>query len=133
MVKLNGFTNRRRRIKNKKRMKMARKYVSKSFKLFFIFIFFFFLNKFNIIIDSYKKKFNLTYLFQIYKNSRKKQFKYKNKKNNFHSSKYKYNYIFRYKSKKIYKKRKLKKYGYLYNPSFISNSIKHNMNFLFFY
>jgi hypothetical protein len=133
MVKLNGFTNRKKRIKIKKRMKMARKYVSKSFKFFFVFIFFFFLNKFNIIIDSYKKKFNLTYLFQIYKNSRKKQYKYKYRKNNFYSSKYKYNYIFRYKSKKIYKKRKLRKYGYLYNPSFISNNIKHNMNFLFFY
>jgi hypothetical protein len=133
MVKLNGFTNRKKRIKIKKRMKMARKYVSKSFKLFFVFIFFFFLNKFNIIIDSYKKKFNLTYLFQIYKNSRKKQYKYKYRKNNFHSSKYKYNYIFRYKSKKIYKKRKLRKYGYLYNTPFVSNNIKHNMNFLFFY
>jgi len=133
MVRLNGFTNRRKRIKIKKRMKMARRYVSKSFKLFFVFIFFFYLNKFNIKINSNRRKFNLSYIFQIYKNSRKKQYKYKNRKNNFYSSKYKYNYIFRYKSKKIYKKRKLRKYGYLYDPSFFLKNVKYSMNFLFFY
>jgi hypothetical protein len=133
-IRLNGFTTRKKRIKIKKRIKMARKYVSQSFKLFFTFIFFYFLNKFNIVIDcynGYKKNLNLNYLFQIFKNTKKKRYKYRNR----NMSKYKYNYIFRYKSKKIYKKRKLKKYGYL-NESFNNhdlNKTKFNVNFIFFY
>lgn len=128
-VKLNGFTSRKKRIKIKKRIKMARKYVTQSFKFFFIFIFFFFLNKFNIVIDSYKRSFNLIYLFQLYKKNKKR--KYKNRKKNI--NKYLYHYLFRYKSKKIYKKRKLRKYGYLDETLNNINETKSNISFLFFY
>jgi hypothetical protein len=132
-VKLNGFINKKKRIKIKKRIKMARKYVTKGFKLFFVFIFFYYLNKFNIIIDTYKQRFNLASLFQIYKNTKKKRFKYKYRKNKLYLSKYKYNYIFKYKSKKIYKKKKSRKFGFLHDSFDILKKTKFSISFLFFY
>jgi hypothetical protein len=127
-IKLSNSSNRVKRIRIKKRMKIARRQISVNFKSFFRFIFFFYLNKFNIIIDSYnKRKFNLFYLIKICKNYKSKKLKYRNRI----IKKYKYDYVFRYKSKKIFKKKKLKKYGYAYN--FINQVKKNNMNFLFFY
>jgi len=110
---------------------MARKYVSKYFKSFFAFIFFFYLNKFNIIIDTYKRNCNLIYLFKIFKNSKKKRYTYR--KQNKNAIKFRYDYIFRYKSKKIYKKRKLRKYGYMDDYFNRINKTKFGINFLFFY
>ncbi len=104
-IKLNGFSNRLKRIKSKKRIKMARKSVSINFKSLFSFIFYFFLNKFNIIIDVYNKRnLNLIYLIKILKKHKNKRLKYKYRNQNI--KKYKYDYMFRFKSKKIYKKKK---------------------------
>jgi hypothetical protein len=129
-IKFSGLLNRVKRIKIKKRIKIARKSVSINFKFFFNFIFFFFLNKFNIVIDSYNRRnFNLFYLIKIYKNYKNKKFKYRNRQ----IRKYKINYIFRYKSKKIYKRKKLRKYGFNYNLLNDVNKRTYNMNFLFFY
>lgn len=129
-IKLNGLINKKKRIRIKKRIKRGRRPVSKYFKSFFKFIFFFFLNKFNIIIDIYNRKNgNLLYLMKIFKNFKKKRFKYRNR----YIKKYKYDYMFRFKSKKIYKRKKLKKYSYNYNIDYEVNKSKHNMNFLFFY
>lgn len=129
-IKLGGLVNRTKRIKIKKRIKIARRRVSISFRRFFIFIFFFYLNKFNIIIDSYNKKhFNLLYLVKIYKNYKNKKFKYRNRP----LKKYKFDYMFRYKSKKIYKRKKLRKYLYNYNFYEEIGKNKNYMNFLFFY
>jgi len=127
-IKLNGLLNRKKRIKIKRRFKRAKRAVSKSFKFFFSYIFFFFLNKFNIMIDSYnKKRYNILYLIKISKNYKNRRFKYSNK----FVKKYNYDYVFRFKSKKIYKRKRLKKYSYNYN---IYNEInKYNMNFLYFY
>src|SRR6185369_4075034 len=56
----------------KKRIKMERKKIPLSFKHFYSFIFFFYLNKFNIIIYNFiKKKINLFYLIRIYKQKKK--------------------------------------------------------------
>lgn len=101
-IKLSGFHNRKNRIKRKKRVRMALKCVSKTFKDFFHFIFFFYLNKFNIVIDCYNKQnFNIFNIIQIYKNLRIKRRKFRN--NNLNVRKYQYTYLFRYKSKKIRK------------------------------
>jgi ribosomal protein S2 len=129
-IKLGGLIGRTKRIKIKKRINIARKRVSISFKNFFVFIFFFFLNKFNIIIDNYNvKNLNLLYLIKIYKNYKNKKLKYKNKP----IKKYKFDYMFRYKSKKIYKRRKLRKYINYYNIYDEISKKKNNINFFFFY
>jgi hypothetical protein len=80
------------------------------------------------MIDSYnKKRYNILYLIKISKNYKNRRFKYSNK----FVKKYNYDYVFRFKSKKIYKRKRLKKYSYNYN---IYNEInKYNMNFLYFY
>lgn len=125
-IKLKGFTKRFRRIRNRKRIKIERKKVSKNFKQFFHFVFFFYLNKFNIMIDSYNRnKHSLYHLIKIIK-------KYKNRRNK-HIRKYKFFYMFRYKSKKIYKKKKKKSYGYIYENFNNMNIYKNDMSFLFFY
>jgi ribosomal protein S2 len=132
-IKLNGFVSRKKRIKLKKRIKIARKRVPLNFKRFFSFIFFFFLNKFNIIIDSYNKQnFNLIYLLQISKNYRKK-YRHRNINKHLNLKKYRSNYVFRYKSKKIYKKKKSRKYGFIYESFNNINIQKYSMSFLFFY
>src|SRR6185369_16799193 len=115
----------------KKRIKMERKKIPLSFKHFYSFIFFFYLNKFNIMIDSFiNNNINLFYLVRLYKQKKKKKLYYKNKflkkkkkkkkikkkkrqlyyKKKFlektkgiNSFDYKYVYSFRYKSKKLYK------------------------------
>jgi hypothetical protein len=121
-IKLKRIPLRFKRIKIKKRFKMERKKIAKKFKPFFYFIFFFYLNKFNIIIDSYHKKlFSFNNLIKFYNS-------YTNKKK---EKRYKFSYVFKYKSKKIYKKRKSKKYGIVYNN--IENIDKDRMGFLFFY
>jgi len=102
-IKLKGFSKRFKRIKIRKRIKIERRKVSKNFKQFFHFVFFFFLNKFNIMIDSYNRnKQSLYHLIKIVK-------KYKNRRTK-HIRKYKFTYMFRYKSKKIYKRKKKKNY-----------------------
>jgi len=53
-IKLSGFYNRKKFIRRKKRIKMVRKSISDNFKSFFYFIFFYFINKFKIVIDCYK-------------------------------------------------------------------------------
>ena len=124
-IRLKGIQKKFKRIKVKKRSKIKKKQVSKNFKSFFYFIFFFYLNKFNIIIDSYKNNFaNLHYLIKI-KNINKKLYKDKKIK------KYKISYMFRFKSKKLYKRKKRKKRSNLYEP--FNNIDKNRMSFLFFY
>jgi hypothetical protein len=121
-IKLKGIPLRFKKIKIKKRFKMERRKISKKFKSFFYFIFFFYLNKFNIIIDSYhKNNFGFNHLIKLYNS-------YVNKKK---EKRFKFTYMFRYKSKRIYKKKKSKKYGIIYNN--IENIDKNKMSFLFFY
>jgi hypothetical protein len=121
-IKLKGIPLRFKRIKIKKRFKMERRKISKKFKSFFYFIFFFYLNKFNIIIDSYyKKNYSFNHLIKFYNS-------YINKKK---EKRFKFTYVFRYKSKRIYKKKKSRKNGILYNT--IENMDKDRMSFLFFY
>lgn len=121
-IKLKGIPLRHKRIRIKKRFKMERKKIPKNFKFFFYFIFFFYLNKFNIIIDSYYKNFSgFNSLIKFYNS-------YTTKKK---EKRFKFSYFFRYKSKKIYKKKKSKKYGIIYNT--FENINKDRMSFLFFY
>jgi len=121
-IKLKGIPKKFKRIKIKKRSYIERKKIPRSFQSFFYFIFFFYLNKFNIIIDSYNKKghslLNLVKLYNYYNYN-------KNKK------KPKLNYIFRFKSKKLFRRRKNKKYDIFYNNNFCLD--KNRMSFLFFY
>jgi hypothetical protein len=121
-IKLKGIPKRFKRIKIKKRNKMERRKIPKKFRSFFYFTFFFYLNKFNIIIDTYYKNFlsfnNLIKIYNSYTNNKKEK-------------RYKFTYIFRYKSKRIYKKRKSRKYGVLYNN--MDNINKQRISFLFFY
>jgi hypothetical protein len=98
-IKFNGYFNRIKRIKNKKRMRLARKKISVNFKAFFRFIFFFYLNKFNFIIESYNRNdsniLNIMKFYHRIKGRRDRQ-----KKNDINIEKYHYVYAFRYKSKK---------------------------------
>jgi hypothetical protein len=74
-IRLKGIQKKFKRIKVKKRSKIKKKQISKNFKSFFYFIFFFYLNKFNIIIDCYKNNFaNLHYLIKKKKKKKKKQY-----------------------------------------------------------
>jgi hypothetical protein len=133
VLKMGNIYSKNRRIKIKKRMKIMKKGIPFGFFSFFKFIFFFYLNKFNVIIDSYnKKKNNFYYLIKINKNY-KKRYNYRRKHKN--TIKYNYTYIFRYKSKKIYKRKKNKKHGYIYDNINLNhiNGIMLNTNFLLFY
>lgn len=136
-IRLSDYTRRFKRIKVKKRIKMERKKISINFRFFFYFYFFFYLNKFNIIIDSYNRKnFNLHYLIRVYKRYKKKTFtrryiKYENKDINM--KKYGFFYVFRYKSKKLYKRRKQKLYGKYYDSFYGMNKNKTGMGFFFFH
>jgi small subunit ribosomal protein S2 len=135
-IRLNDFSAKKfKRTIIKKRIKMERKKIPVSFKHFYSFIFFFYLNKFNIMIDSFiHNNINLHYLVRLYKKKKKKQLYYKNKfleKNkDINSFDYKQIYAFRYKSKKIYKWKKQRRYVSLYKKP---KSLNKNLNFLFFY
>lgn len=131
-IRLKGIPKRFKRIKVKKRIRMERKKISKSFKSFYSFIFFFYSNKFNIIIDYYKKKVgNLHSLIKI-NNISKKQIKMYGKDFKIEKvKKYKVSYMYRFKSKKIYKWKKRRKYNYIYKP--FKDVKKEKMNFFFFY
>jgi hypothetical protein len=104
LIRLKGVPKRFKRIKVKKRIRMERKKISKNFKSFFSFIFFFYLNKFNIIIDYYKKKVgNLHSLIKINNISRKEMKMYGKNVKIEEVKKYKISYMYRFKSKKLYK------------------------------
>jgi hypothetical protein len=129
-IKLSGFYSRKKFIRRKKRIKIIRKSISYNFKEFFHFIFFYYLNKFKIIIDYYKsQRFNIFDLIQI---SNKLNIKTFNKKN-LNENKYKFSYIFKYKSKKLYGIIKKKKYGYIFDSFNDIAKNKENMSFLFFF
>jgi hypothetical protein len=129
-IKLSGFYSRKKFIRRKKRIKVIRKSISYNFKEFFHFIFFYYLNKFKIIIDYYKsQRFNIFDLIQI---SNKLNIKTFNKKN-LNENKYKFSYIFKYKSKKLYGIIKKKKYGYIFDSFNDIAKNKENMSFLFFF
>lgn len=106
-IKLSGFYSRKKFIRRKKRIKIIRKSINDNFQEFFHFIFFYYLNKFKIIIDYYKdQRFNIFNLIQVSNNFSTKNF---NRKNiNLNEKKYKYFYIFKYKSKKLYRRFKKK-------------------------
>ena len=119
----------------KKRIKMERKKVPLTFRNLYAFIFFFYLNKFNIMIDSFiYNNINLHYLVRLYKKKKKKLLYYNNKfleKNkDINSFDYKHIYAFRYKSKKLYKWKKQKKYSNIYKKT---KDLNEDLNFLFFY
>jgi small subunit ribosomal protein S2 len=121
-IKIKNIPKRFKRIKIKKRNRMERRRIPRKFRAFFYFIFFFYLNKFNIIIDSYYRNLfsfnNLIKLYNTYTNKKKEK-------------RYKFTYMFKYKSKRIYKKRKSKKNGIIYNNfEYID---KDRISFLFFY
>ena len=131
-IKLSGFNSRKKFIRRKKRIRMIRKSIGNSFKNFFHFTFFYYLNKFKIIIDYYKnQRFNIFNLIQISNNVSTKTFNKNNKKLN--EKKYKYFYIFKYKSKKLYRRFRKKKYGYIYDFFNDIAKNKENMSFLFFF
>jgi hypothetical protein len=73
-IRLNDFSAKKfKRTIIKKRIKMERKKIPVSFKHFYSFIFFFYLNKFNIMIDSFiHNNINLHYLVRLYKKKKKK-------------------------------------------------------------
>jgi hypothetical protein len=75
-IRLNDFTAKKfKRAIIKKRIKMERKKVPFSFRHFYSFIFFFYLNKFNIMIDSFiYNNINLHYLVRLYKQKKKKNY-----------------------------------------------------------
>jgi ribosomal protein S2 len=135
-IRLNDFSAKKfKRTIIKKRLKMERKKVPSSFRSFYYFIFFFYLNKFNIIIDSFiYNNINLHYLVRLYKQRKKIKLHYKDKilekKEKINYLNYKYTYFFRYKSKKLYKWKKQKKYGTSYKKT---KDLNENLNFLFFY
>jgi len=79
-IRLKPIPKRFKWIRVKKRNKNAKKKISENFQSFFYFIFFFYLNKFNIIIDTYyKNAFNINNLVRLYKSSKKKKKKKKKK------------------------------------------------------
>lgn len=114
---------------------MSRRKVTINFKSFFYFIFFYYLNKFNVVIDSYNRQnYNLYSLVNIFKFDKKiRKYKYRNINTDMFTKKLKYSYIFRYKSKKFNRKRRLRKYGSLYDSFQYLNKNNINMAFLFFY
>jgi hypothetical protein len=131
-IKLSGFYSRKKFIRRKKRIKMIRKSISYHFKKFFHFIFFYYLNKFQIIIDYYKsQRFNIFDLIQISNKFSTKNFDKKHKTLN--EKKYKFSYIFRYKSKKLYRIIKKSKYGYISDSFNDIAKNRENMSFLFFF
>lgn len=134
-VKLVIPSRRFKRYKSKKKMKMSRRKVTINFKSFFYFIFFYYLNKFNVVIDSYNRQnYNLYSLVNIFKFDKKiRKYKYRNINTDMFTKKLKYSYIFRYKSKKFNRKRRLRKYGSLYDSFQHLNKNNINMAFLFFY
>lgn len=132
-IKLVDRSNSRiyKRIKVKRRVKLDRKKVGISFKFFFYFIFFFYLNKFNIIIDSYNRKnFSLPHLVKLFKQFKIKR-KYINK--NVPFNKYIFSYVFRYKSKKKFRRRKRNKMGSIFEPLNKINSGRNSLTFFLFY
>ena len=132
-IKLVNRSNSRiyKRIKVKKRIKLDRKKVSMTFRFFFNFIFFFYLNKFNIIIDSYNKKnFSIYHLVKIFKQFKIKR-KYINKNVSF--NKYTFSYVFRYKSKKAFRRRKRRKMGSIFESLNKINRGRNNLTFFLFY
>lgn len=130
-IRLRKKTKRYNRIKVKKRRRLEKKKISRSFSPFFYFLFIFYLNKFNIVIDFYRKK--MFYLQNIIK------LKVKNKKNlkNIQSwrgrRKEKDILMFRLKSKKIYKRKKKRKYHNFNIYNKITYINYNRMSFLFFY
>lgn len=132
-----SYARRYKRIKRKNRIKMERKRVSKNFKSFFYFIFFFYLNKFNLVLDTYNKQnFNLHNIVSFAKFSEKRRYKqfFKNKEKNMSLNKFRLSYIFRYKNKTLYNKKKKSKYTHFFDGFNRINEGKHiNMAFLFFY
>lgn len=132
-IKLVNRSNSRmhKRIKVKKRIKLDRKKVSISFKFFFHFIFFFYLNKFNIIIDSYNRKnYSLHHIVKIFKQFKMKR-KYINK--NVAFNKYIFSYVFRYKSKKTFRRKKRRKMGSIFESLNNINRGRNNLSFFLFY
>jgi hypothetical protein len=107
-IRLSDFSVKKfKRVTLKKRIKMERRKIPLTFQPFYSFIFFFYLNKFKIMIDSFiNNNINLHYLVRLYK-KKKRQLYYKKKilekTKSINSFDYKYVYLFRYKSKKIYK------------------------------
>jgi ribosomal protein S2 len=122
-IKLKEASKRYIRIRSRKRKKIERKKISKSFQPFFYFIFFFYLNKFNIIIDTYNKK-----LFSLFNLIKLEYYKGKIKKRN---KKKKITYFFRIKSKKI-RRIKNKKYKLL-KKVIIKDIDQTRIAFLYFY
>jgi hypothetical protein len=134
-IKYNGLFNRRKRIRNKRRIRMGRRNVSINFKKFFNFIFFYFLNQFVFLVDVYSRR-NLNFLNLISVSDRKSKKYMRNNKNNLNIDKkikkYKYFFIFKYKSKKIFKRLKKKKYGNTYG-SIVLYQQQEDMKFFSFY
>jgi hypothetical protein len=132
-----SYARRYKRIKRKNRIKMERKRVSKNFKPFFYFIFFFFLNKFNVVLDTYNKQnFNLHNIVRLAKFSEKRKYKqlYKNKEEKMSLNKFRLFYIFRYKNKILYNKKKKSKHGLFFDELNKINEGKNiNMAFFFYY
>ena len=143
---LNNFiklTNNTKGLRSGWKKKIGIKKVSNVFKPFFSFTFFFYLNKFNIVIDSYNKYNNqLRYLAKINKTKKKEKKDYKSfikhvnkmqiKKKE--ESLYDIAYIFRYKTKFKFKWKKWKKFRYLIKPCYIEiNKNTNNMIFFLFY
>jgi hypothetical protein len=124
-----------KRIKNRRRIELNRKKVTINFRNFFYFIFFFYLNKFNIVIDSYNRKnFSIYYLVRLFKfKNKRKKFKYNNINTDMFLKKLRFIYLFRYKSKKLYKKRRQKRFGSFFDSFRKLNRNKINMAFTFFY
>jgi len=135
-IRLSDFSVKKfKRVIIKKRIKMERKKIPLGFRPLYTFIFFFYLNKFNIMIDSFiNNNINLHYLVRLYKQKKKRQLYYKNefleKNKDINSFNYKYIYSFRYKSKKIYKWKKQRRYNSLYKKT---KNLNEDLNFLFFY
>lgn len=128
-IKHSGIHSRTKRIRSKKRIRKGRKNVSNTFKIFFHFIFFYYLNRFNIIIDSYNKYgFNLLNIARIYKIRKTRR-----RKRRHSMLTHRYTYIFRYKSKKIYKKKKKRKHGYIFDSFNYIKKRKNNMSFFFYH
>lgn len=131
-IKFNGLLKKKKRIRRKKRIKMGRKKISNCFKPFFHFLFFFYLNKFSIVVDTYNKQnYNLLNIVKLYEEDKNKKSKEEKKEIDLNLIKYKFFYIFRYKSIKKFKKKK--RYGYVYKNFSDINKNRKALSFLFFY
>lgn len=131
LIRLKKKIKRYNRIKVKKRKRLEKRKISKSFSPFFYFLFFFYLNKFNIVIDFYRKK--MFYLQNIIKLKMKKRKNFKDLQTWRGRRKEKDFLMFRLKSKKIYKRRRKRKY-HNFNINKKINTIHHNrISFLIFY